>query len=145
MTDKTGAEPNWGARRFPKDDRAGNFVTLASGFAEDQEALKINAAARVMGATLRAGETAELDLDPSRHAYLVAVGGAIEVNGARAEHRDGLAITGEERVSIKALADARTEERRVGKECVSKGRSRRAPYHYNNKNTNIRKNMEYKK
>src|SRR3546814_14148176 len=92
MTDKTGAEPNWGARRFPKDDRAGNFVTLASGFAEDQEALKINAAARVMGATLRAGETAELDLDPSRHAYLVAVGGAIEVNGARAEPRDGIEI-----------------------------------------------------
>src|SRR3546814_17666197 len=59
-----------------------------------------------MGATLRAGETAELDLDPSRHAYLVAVGGAIEVNGARAEPRDGIAITGEERVSIKALADA---------------------------------------
>src|SRR3546814_17502012 len=26
--------------------------------------------------------------------------------------------------------DARSEERRVGKECVSKGRSRWSPYHY---------------
>ena len=106
LTDKPGPQPSWGASEFPKDDRAGSFVTLASGFGEDKDALKINAAARVMGATLKAGETAELDLDPSRHAYLVAVGGAVEINGARAEPRDGVAITGEARVSIKALADA---------------------------------------
>ena len=59
-----------------------------------------------MGATLAAGETAELELDPSRHAYLVATAGPIEVNGVRAEPRDGVAITGEEKVTIKALEDA---------------------------------------
>src|SRR5436853_2587506 len=106
QTDRPGAEPGWGAQRFPKDDRAGTFVTLASGFEEDGEALKINAAARVLGATLKAGETAEIGLDPSRHAYLVAVGGAIEVNGRRAEPRDGVAVTGEERLTIKALEEA---------------------------------------
>jgi hypothetical protein len=106
QTDRPGAEPGWGARRFPKDDRAGNFVTLASGFAEDEEALKINAAARVLGATLKSGEAAELTLDPARHVYLVAVGGAIEVNGRRAEPRDGVAVTGEERLAIRALDDA---------------------------------------
>ena len=105
-TDKRGAQPSWGAKQFPKDDRHGSFVTLASGFAEDAEALKINAAARVMGATLEAGETAELTLDPSRHSYLVAVGGPVEVNGVRAEPRDGVAITGEERVTTKALDGA---------------------------------------
>src|SRR3546814_11019747 len=99
MTDKTVAEPNWGARRFPKDVRAGNFVTLASGFAEDQEALKINAAARVMGATLRAGETAELDLDPSPHAHLVAVRGATRVNSTSAAPRAGTANHRAERLS----------------------------------------------
>jgi redox-sensitive bicupin YhaK (pirin superfamily) len=103
LTDKEGAEPSWGAKKFPKDDRAGSFVTLASGFAEDAEALKINAAARVQGATLKAGETAELQLDPSRHVYLVPVNGAVEVNGVRAEARDGVAVTGEERVEIKAI------------------------------------------
>ncbi|HEX8308090.1 MAG TPA: pirin family protein [Allosphingosinicella sp.] len=106
QTDKRGAEPGWGARQFPKDDRAGNFVTLASGFAEDEDALKINAAARVLGATLKAGETAELTLDPSRHVYLVAVGGAVEVNGRRAEPRDGIAVTGEERLTIRAVDEA---------------------------------------
>ncbi len=74
--------------------------------AEDADALKINAAARVMGATLKAGEKAELQLDPSRHVYLVAVNGPIEVNGVRAEPRDGVAITGEEQVQIAALEEA---------------------------------------
>jgi redox-sensitive bicupin YhaK (pirin superfamily) len=106
QTDRPGAQPSWGAKKFPKDGRAGGFVTLASGFAEDEDALKINAAARVMGANLKAGETAELQLDPSRHVYLVAVNGAVEVNGVRAEPRDGVAITGEERVEIRALGDA---------------------------------------
>ena len=107
QTDQRGARPSWGAKPFPKGDRAGRFITLASGFKEDAEALKINAAARVLGATLAAGETAELSLDPQRHAYLVASKGSIEVNGGvRAAPRDGVAITGEEKVTIKALEDA---------------------------------------
>jgi redox-sensitive bicupin YhaK (pirin superfamily) len=106
QTDRPGATPDWGAAKFPKTDRSGRFVTLASGYDADEEALKINAAARVLGATLAAGESAELGLDPSRHAYLVAIQGPILVNGVRADPRDGVAITGEEKVTIKALEDA---------------------------------------
>jgi quercetin 2,3-dioxygenase len=106
LTDTPGAEPSWGAMKFPKADRSGRFVTLASGFGSDEGALRINAAARVMGATLKAGETAELTLDPARHAYLVAATGTIEVNGVRAEARDGIAITGEEKVAIEAIDEA---------------------------------------
>jgi redox-sensitive bicupin YhaK (pirin superfamily) len=106
QTDRKGAQPSWGAKPFPKHERDGSFVTLASGFEQDSEALRINAAARVLGATLKAGETAELGLDPARHVYLVAIGGAIEVNGVRAEPRDGVAVTGEDKVAIKALDDA---------------------------------------
>ncbi|PWG03948.1 pirin family protein [Sphingosinicella humi] len=105
LTDKPGTEPSWGAKQFPKDDRAGSFVTLASGFADDADALRINAAARVMGATLRAGETAELSLDLQRHVYLVPVTGRIEVNGVATAPRDGVAVTGEERLIIAALDD----------------------------------------
>jgi quercetin 2,3-dioxygenase len=106
LTDRPGAPPSWGAKPFPKGERSGRFVTLASGFAEDKEALPINAEARVMGATLAAGEQAELALDPSRHAYLVAARGAIEVNGVRAEARDGVAVTGEDKLLIRALEEA---------------------------------------
>ncbi len=106
LTDRPNAEPTWGAAKFPKTDRSGKFVTLASGYAEDADALKINSAARVLGATLKAGESAELQLDPARHVYLVATQGAIEVNGLRAEARDGVAVTGEAKVAIRALDDA---------------------------------------
>jgi redox-sensitive bicupin YhaK (pirin superfamily) len=105
-TDTPGAQPSWGAAQFPKADRSGRFVTLASGFEGDADVLRINSAARVMGATLEAGETATLSLDPSRHVYLVATQGPVEVNGVRAEARDGVAITGEAQVTIKALEAA---------------------------------------
>src|SRR4051812_39952142 len=79
IPDKPGGEPTWGARRFPEGDRAGRFVTLASGFAEDADALPIRASARLLGASLKKGETATYTLDPTRHAYLVSSGGKLEV------------------------------------------------------------------
>lgn len=106
QTDRRGAEPSWGARPFPKIERSGSFVTLASGFDGETDALKINAAARVLGATLKAGEGAELRVDPGRHVYLVALGDAVEVNGVRAEPRDGIAITGEETIRVRSMGDA---------------------------------------
>ena len=106
LTDRPGATPSWGAMKFPRQERAGRFVTLASGFAGDEGALRNNAAARVLGATLAAGETAEHELDPERHAYLVASKGPIEVNGVRAEARDGVAITGQRKLAVQAVGHA---------------------------------------
>jgi quercetin 2,3-dioxygenase len=40
---------------------------MASGFADDTEAVPIRADARVMGATVKAGERVTIDLDPTRH------------------------------------------------------------------------------
>ena len=104
-TDRPGAAPNWGMKPFPKADRSGRLMTLASGDPEDG-ALTINADARVMGATLQAGGTLELALEPDRHVYLVATKGRISVNGVEAGPRDGVAITGETRVEISASDDA---------------------------------------
>ena len=101
-----GGAPSWGARPFPKDDRAGRFVTLASGLPGDEEALPIRTNARVLGATLKSGDEIRYDLDPSRHAYLVPAVGSVEVNGLRIDARDGAAITGEPQITIRALADA---------------------------------------
>ena len=89
---------------FPKEAREGSFQLLASGSADDG-ALTINADARIMGATLSAGTSLSYDADPARHLYLVP-SGRVKVNGVVAESRDGVAITGEERVTIEAEADA---------------------------------------
>jgi hypothetical protein len=101
-----GGAPSWGARPFPKADRAGRFVTLASGLPGDEDALPIRTNGRVLGATLKAGETAEYALSPERHAYLVPALGAVEVNGVRLDARDGAAITGETALTVRALDDA---------------------------------------
>jgi redox-sensitive bicupin YhaK (pirin superfamily) len=104
--ERTGGAPAWGAKPFPKGDRSGRFVTLASGFDGDGEALPIRTPARVLGATLKAGETTEHVLDAARHAYLVPAKGRVEVNGVTLEARDGAAITGETSLTITALEDS---------------------------------------
>ncbi|MGC6330010.1 pirin family protein [Rhizorhabdus sp. FW153] len=101
-----GGQPSWGAKPFPKDDRAGQFVTLASGIAGDEDALPIRAEARVVGATLRAGETAEYPLGAGRFAYLVPATGAIEIDGQRIDARDGAAIRDLEVIRVTALEDS---------------------------------------
>ena len=101
-----GGNPSWGARPFPKGDRSGRFVTLASGFAEDGDALPIRTDARVLGATLKAGETTEYPLGSDRHAYLVPATGRIEINGVTANARDGVAISDTETLTVTALEDA---------------------------------------
>ena len=101
-----GGQPGWGAKPFPKGDRSGRFITLASGFADDTDALPIRTDARVMGATLKRGESTDYDAPAGRHLYLVPASGAVEINGVRVNARDGAAITGESGLRIKALEDS---------------------------------------
>ena len=100
-----GGEPSWGMRPFPKTDRAGRFVTLASGRDGDGDALPIRTDARVLGATLKAGSEIEYKLGAGRHAYLVPVTGSVDVNGVHAGARDGVAIRDEGVLAIKADQD----------------------------------------
>jgi redox-sensitive bicupin YhaK (pirin superfamily) len=103
-TDKPNAQPSWGAMPFPKENREGQFQLLASGNG-DQGVLHINSDARILGATLKAGETLEYRSDPERHLYLVP-SAKVEVNGTKAEKRDGVAITGLDKVTVTAEEDA---------------------------------------
>jgi len=101
-----GGQPSWGAKPFPRGDRSGRLVTLASGFDDDGDALPIRADARVLGATLKAGETVTHSVGDGRHAYLVPAIGAVEVEGVRIDARDGAALSGGQTVTITALEDA---------------------------------------
>ncbi len=103
---RTGAEPRWDSREFPKADRANQFIVLASGLAEDGDALPIDADARVLGATLLAGRRLDQDLVGFTHAYLAPTRGAVTVNGKRLTLGDGIAATGEARLTIQAEEDS---------------------------------------
>lgn len=106
LPDQKGLPPSWGTRPFPRGERAGAFVTLASGLPGDDEALPIRADARLVAASLQAGQSAEYAIAAGRKAYLVPAGGRIEVNGVQADAGDGLAIRDETVLRVSALADS---------------------------------------
>ena len=106
MPDQAGGQPQWGAKPFPKGERAGKFVVLASGIEGDDDALPIRANARVVGATVKAGETAVYPLGKDRKAYLVPATGRIEIDGQSVEARDGAAIGDMDEVRITAVEDS---------------------------------------
>ena len=101
-----GGAPTWGAKPFPKSDRSGNFVTIASGFSDDKDALPIRADARVLATTLKAGESAQYAPGKTRNLYLVPAAGSVEINGIRVNARDGVAIRDEAKLTITALEDS---------------------------------------
>jgi quercetin 2,3-dioxygenase len=92
MPTRSGDAPSWGTRPFPKADRAGSWAVLASGITGDADALPIRADARVLGATISAGDSLTHDVAPGRHAYLVPATGAVEMDGQRINARDGAAM-----------------------------------------------------
>jgi len=103
-----GGQPFWGAAKFPKGNRAGALVTLASGYDDDQQrgALPIRQDARVLAATLRPGQSVEYELGSDRHAYIALAKGEASVNGVALSARDGAAIRDETSIKIYAGADA---------------------------------------
>jgi redox-sensitive bicupin YhaK (pirin superfamily) len=103
-TDRMGADPAWGAMPFPKESREGKFQLLASGKADDG-ALTINSDAKVFGATVPAGESITFATSPARHVSRVPRG-TIGVTGHEAMARAGVAIVGEELLTIQADEDA---------------------------------------
>jgi redox-sensitive bicupin YhaK (pirin superfamily) len=105
LPSRTGGAPAWSTKPFPKADRSGRFVVLASGLG-DAAALPIRADARVLGASLKAGQTATYRIGDRRHGYLVPAKGAVDVNGVRIGARDGAAIAGTDVVTVTALDDA---------------------------------------
>src|SRR6202163_3614554 len=100
-----GGIPRWGNKPFPKADRAGAFVPLASG-RKAEGALPIRTDAEVHGALLQAGARASFSFRRGDAGYLVPATGEVEVNGVQVHAREGLVIENEEMVAIKALRDS---------------------------------------
>jgi quercetin 2,3-dioxygenase len=101
-----GGTPRWDSRKFPKADRAGRLIELASGDPSNAETLLIRADARVLGATLLAGTTLTHAPARFRHAYLAAAQGVILVNGQRVAVGDGIAAIDEPELTITAAENA---------------------------------------
>jgi redox-sensitive bicupin YhaK (pirin superfamily) len=97
-----GGKPRWDNRKFPKADRAGRLIELASGDPKSSDTLLIRADARVLGATLLAGTSLTHAPARFRHAYLAPAQGVILVNGQRVGVGDGIAAIDEPELTIRA-------------------------------------------
>lgn len=106
MPTASGLPPSWGSKPFPKAERNGSFVTLASGFADDEDALPIRTDARLVAATLMAGQSADYHIAAGRKVYLVSARGQIEVNGVVANAGDGIAVSNELVVRVTARQES---------------------------------------
>jgi len=73
----------------------------------DNDALKIRADARVLGATIKAGTSVTYaPRSAERRLYLVPATGRIRIGEVEANARDGMAITALDSVTITALEDS---------------------------------------
>ena len=106
LPDEKGLPPSWGTKPFPRGERSGSFVTLASGLPGDTDALPIRANARLVAATLAAGQSAEYHIAAGRKVYLVPASGRIEVNGVALAAGDGLAIGDELLLRVSAQEES---------------------------------------
>lgn len=101
-----GITPRWATKPFPKSERANRWVALASGMPGDDEAIAIEANARVLGATLTRGQSLGYPIGASRYGYLVVARGAVSVNGLRLDARDGIAAKEVSKLVVAAIDDA---------------------------------------
>ncbi len=89
---KPAVNPHGVHGRFLRRTGQGGLLPLASGLLTIPRALRIRASARVLGATLKAGETVEYGIGTERNGYLVPSSGTVEVTtGVRISARDGAA------------------------------------------------------
>jgi len=106
VPDRPGHAPRWFTRQFPKANRAGNLVALASGKLGHAAAPPIHADATLFGATMLDGQSIEHTLGSGRQAYLVVVAGKVHANGEPIEARAGVTITDVATIALTATADS---------------------------------------
>ena len=97
--------PRWGTQSFPNSDRAGHFITLASGRGT-KGSLELRCDAEVLGASLFAGTVTNYNFSPGDLGYLVVSSGAVKVNGVRATTGEGIVLREEAAIRVEALQDS---------------------------------------
>ena len=113
-TAEPGIAPGWAASAFPKGERSGELVVLASGDAErngtGEGPLPIHQDARILAATLKPGQSVTYRPQPGKSAYLVPAVGQVKVEGEgasfSAKARDGVALADVEAVELTAEAES---------------------------------------
>jgi redox-sensitive bicupin YhaK (pirin superfamily) len=94
-------EPSYEQRSFPDGDRRNTLQLLASRSGE-QDSIKLHQDVELYGSLLEPGKSVSHRLAPSRHAWLQLTGGAVTLQGESLEAGDGVAVSGESLITVRA-------------------------------------------
>jgi redox-sensitive bicupin YhaK (pirin superfamily) len=92
-------EPSYEQKTVPLTDKQGKLCLIASQNGQNHS-VKIHADANLYAGLFEGTQTAELDLDPKRKAYIHLIRGSLKINGQEISGGDALLIDNESKVSI---------------------------------------------
>ncbi len=99
---QAGLAPSWEERVFAPEEKRGRWRRLVSPRPADGE-LAIHQDVELFATLLDTNDELVHPIGPGRHAWLQLIRGAIEVNGERVEAGDGVALSDEAALTIRAL------------------------------------------
>lgn len=105
MPEKTGFEPSYEQRHFDRAERHNTLKLVLSGTSQP-DALQIHQQADVYASLLDKDESVSHQENAGRGQWVQLASGELLVNGEQMRPGDGLAISGETEIDIKALDDA---------------------------------------
>jgi redox-sensitive bicupin YhaK (pirin superfamily) len=100
-----GIEPGYEQKTIPLQARRGNLHLIAS-IDGAHGSVKVNADAKIHAGLFEGGESARLELNPARKAYVHVVQGKLLVQGQQLEAGDALMMEGESQLTLEHGVDA---------------------------------------
>ena len=104
LPETNGLTPGYEQKMFAPAEKSGKLKLVASSTGDDG-ALKINQDVSVYNSILKNGEEVSYELAENRYAWLQVIKGAVDLNGEVLNVSDGAAISEENLLKIKSLAD----------------------------------------
>ena len=104
LPEKRNLQPGYEQKLFPTEEKNGQLRLIASRGGDDGS-IHINQDVRLYASIMKSGEELKYDIANDRHAWIQLISGSLEVNGETINAGDGVAISDEKALTIKALED----------------------------------------
>jgi redox-sensitive bicupin YhaK (pirin superfamily) len=101
---RPGIQPGYEQKTFAEADKRGRLRVVAAPDGKDG-ALTLHSDASVYSGLFDAGESAELDVAPGRHAWVQVARGKVRVNGTELTAGDGAALSDERKLRIEGVQE----------------------------------------
>ena len=105
LPERPGLAPGYEQKRFPEEEKRGRLRLLASPDGRDGS-VTIHQDARILAASLEAGEEVRHALAPGRHAWVQVTRGEVELAGERLAAGDGASLSGEAAATVRGRSTA---------------------------------------